>query len=76
MSSRYLLIHVIFSESEDPMRKDHLLKYYNFSQLLDSSAIRVLAVKVRKPAARVKKSWIAEKPAIDALLRVWISQLV
>ena len=77
MSSRCLLILVIFSDiSKDPMRKDHFLKYDNFSQLLDSSATRVLAVKVRKPAARIKPRWIAEKPAIDALLLVWFSQLV
>ena len=72
MSSRCLLIRVIFSAiSKEPMRKDHFLKYDNFSQLLDSSATHVLAVKVRKPAARVKKRRIAEKSAIDALLRVW-----
>ena len=76
MSSRCLLIHVIFSESKDPMRKDHLLKDYNFSQLLDSSATYVLAVKARKPAARVKPRRIAEQPAIAALLRVWFTQLV
>ena len=58
------------------MRKDHFIKYDDFSQLLDSSATRVLTVKVRKPAARVKPRWIAEKPSIDALLLVWFTQLV
>ena len=57
------------------MTKHHFLKYDNFSQLLDSSATRVLAVKVRKPAARVKPRWIAKKPTIDALLRVWFTQI-
>ena len=77
MSSRCLLIRVIFSEiSKDPMRKDHFLRYDNFSQLLDSSATRVLTVKVRKPVARVKPRWIAEKPSIDALLLVGFSQLI
>lgn len=58
------------------MRKDHLLKDYNFSQLLDSSATYVLAVKARKPAARVKPRRIAEQPTIAALLGVRFSQLV
>ena len=57
------------------MRKDHFLKYDNFSQSLDSSATPVLALKVRKPAARVKPRQPVDQASIAALLRVWFSHL-
>ena len=77
MSSRCVLIRVIFSDiSKDPTRKDHFLKYDNFSQLLDSSATRVLALKARKPAARVKSKSQTEMDCGKASDRCGTTDLV